>query len=148
MNIIIASNRPFPNRNAGNPEQLKEVVKYFKPEYILFPFWSWKVPKEIVDNYECIGFHMTDLPFGRGGQPYENLRLRGIWDTKISAFRFTDKWDAGDIYLKRDFRISDTKEKTIEDAGKIIEEMIDYIVKNNPVPVPQVGEITTFKRLC
>jgi methionyl-tRNA formyltransferase len=91
---------------------------------------------------------MTDLPFGRGGQPYENLKLRGIYDTKISAFRFTDKWDEGDIYLKRDFRISNTKEKTIEDAGKIIVEMIDYIVKNNPKPIPQTGEVTIFKRIC
>ena len=152
MNTIIASNRPFPDRKITNPQELNNTIglEYggLVLDYIFFPFWSWKVPKEIVDNYICIGFHMTDLPFGRGGQPYENLRFRGIWDTKISAFRLTDKWDEGDIYLKRDFRISDTKEKTIEDAKEVIVEMIDYIVQNKPTPIPQAGEVTTFKRLC
>lgn len=138
----------FQNRVATTPDELRDVVEIEKPKIIFFPFWSWKAPKEITDNFICIGFHMTDLPFGRGGQPYENLILRGMWDTKISAFRFTDKWDTGDIYLKRDFRISDTKEKTIRDAEKVISEMIGYIVKNNPTPTPQTGEITIFKRIC
>jgi methionyl-tRNA formyltransferase len=148
MNII-ASNRQFPNRNVTNPEELDQLLLgRIEPKYIFFPFWSWKVPSGHLNNYTCIGFHMTDLPFGRGGQPYENLRKRGIWDTKMSAFKFTEKWDEGNIYLKRDFRISDTKEKTIEEAIPLISEMIEYIVKNDPVPVPQTGKVTIFRRVC
>jgi len=42
-----------------------EKVKLINPEYILFPHWSWIIPKEIFENFTCVVFHMTDLPFGR-----------------------------------------------------------------------------------
>ena len=32
--------------------------------------------QEIHENYKCIIFHMTDLPFGRGGSPLQNLISR------------------------------------------------------------------------
>ena len=39
------------------------------PDYVLFPHWSYIIPKNITDNFECVVFHMTDLPYGRGGSP-------------------------------------------------------------------------------
>jgi len=42
-----------------------ERVKNFNPRYVFFPHWSWMIPKKIYDNFECVVFHMTDLPFGR-----------------------------------------------------------------------------------
>ena len=42
------------------------AVKEFNPRYIFFPHWSWMIPADIYENFECIVFHMTDLPFGRG----------------------------------------------------------------------------------
>lgn len=145
---MIASNRAFPGRDVGNPSQLDNILTFANPKYIFFPFWSWKIPKEVFENFNCVGFHMTDLPFGRGGHPYENLRRLGIWNTKMSAFKITDEWDAGDIYLKRDFTIHDTKQKTIDAAIPVISEMIAYITANDPTPTPQVGEVTKFGRIC
>jgi len=37
----------------------------------------WIILKEIFENYEIILFHMTDLPYGRGGSPLQNLIVRG-----------------------------------------------------------------------
>lgn len=37
----------------------------FMPSYIFFPHWSWKIPAEIYERFECVIFHMTDV-FGRG----------------------------------------------------------------------------------
>ena len=48
----------------------------FYPKYIFFPHWSKKVDTKIVNNYECVCFHETDLPYGRGGSPIQNLILR------------------------------------------------------------------------
>src|SRR3989338_6354375 len=39
------------------------------PQFVFFLHWSWKVPETIIKRYTCIGFHPTDLPFGRGGSP-------------------------------------------------------------------------------
>ena len=75
-------------------------IKKYNPRYILFPHWSWKIPGNISENYECIIFHMTDLPFGRGGSPLQNLISRGIYNTKISAVKVVDEIDTGPIYIK------------------------------------------------
>jgi len=45
---------------------------------------------------------MTDLPFGRGGSPLQNLIVRGFTHTKLSALRVEKGLDTGDIYLKED----------------------------------------------
>src|SRR5882672_1131472 len=62
----------------GTREELTaDAVNALKPRYIFFLHWSWKVPEELVGNYECVCFHMTDVPYGRGGSPLQNLILRG-----------------------------------------------------------------------
>jgi methionyl-tRNA formyltransferase len=91
MNTIIASNRPFPNRQATNPEELEQIEK--TGCIILFPFWSWKVPKEITDRYTCIGFHVGNI---NGGSPIQNLIRQGTEDTVIRVFKMNDKIDGGD----------------------------------------------------
>jgi len=117
-------------------------------DYIFFPFWSWIIPPEIYEVWECIGFHMTDLPFGRGGSPLQNLIIRGHKTTKISAFRIVRELDAGPIYLKRDFDISYGSADEIYDRALkiILEDMIPYILKHRPNSVPQVGEVVEFPR--
>lgn len=124
-----------------------EKLKLLKPEYIFFPHWSWIIPSEIYENFNCIVFHITDLPFGRGGSPLQNLLERKIYKTKISAIKCSKVLDGGDIYLKKDFDISSGSAQEIyERAAKIVFEMINEILQTNPVPLPQTGEIVEFKR--
>jgi len=125
-----------------------EKIKEIDPKYIFFPHWSWIVPEEIYDNYNAILFHMTDLPFGRGGSPLQNLIIREIYQTKISAIKMERELDSGDIYLQRDFDISigSAQEIFIRMSDIIFFEMIPNIIENNIVPVPQKGQIITFKR--
>ena len=122
-------------------------ISKVKPKYIFFPHWSWKIPKEIFENFECIAFHMTDLPFGRGGSPLQNLIIRGYKKTKITAFRVTEKLDAGPIYLKKDLSLEGSAQDIFNRASKIIfYEMIPYIIKNSPNPTPQKGKPVIFSR--
>ena len=125
-----------------NLERLKEIA----PDKIFVPHWSNIIPSEIYNDYECVVFHMTDLPFGRGGSPLQNLITRGFVDTKISALKVTDGLDTGDIYLKKDLSLLGTAEEIFIRASEIIEEMIREIVDLNLKPVPQEGKITEFKR--
>ena len=78
-----------------------DFLKRLKAERIFFPHWSYIVPKEIFTQYEFVMFHMSDLPRGRGGSPLQNLILRGAKETKITAFRCTEKLDMGPVYLNR-----------------------------------------------
>lgn len=119
-----------------------------KPTYIFFPHWSWQIPESIFAKYKCVGFHITDLPFGRGGSPLQNLIERKIYKTKITAFRIGKEIDAGDIYLKRDLFIGlGSAEEIYMFVSEIIFfDMIPYIIRNNPNPQKQKGEVIYFKR--
>jgi len=122
-------------------------LKKINPTYVFFPHWSYIIPKDIHENFNCIIFHMTDLPFGRGGSPLQNLISRGIYETKISAIKCVKELDGGDIYLKREFSIKDGSANELYlKASSIISEMIDEIIKNNLKPVAQQGEVVEFKR--
>jgi methionyl-tRNA formyltransferase len=124
-----------------------DMVSKFDPDYILFPHWSWIIPKEIYEAYKCIVFHMTDLPFGRGGSPLQNLISRGIKNTKISAISVSEEIDAGGIYLKKELSLHGTADEIFIRASKIIFfEMMPIIIKEKIKPVEQSGEVVHFKR--
>jgi methionyl-tRNA formyltransferase len=90
---------------------------------------------------------MTDLPFGRGGSPLQNLIERGIYETKISALKVVKDLDAGPIYFKRDLTLDGSATEIFCRASDIIfHEMIPEIIKNEPELTPQKGKTTIFKR--
>lgn len=122
-------------------------VKEFNPKYIMFPHWSWIIPSELFCEFTCIVFHMTDLPFGRGGSPLQNLIERGVENTKISAIKVDDGIDTGDIYLKKDLNLNGTAEEIFIRASNIVfNEMIPEILEKNPSPYKQSGEAVEFHR--
>jgi methionyl-tRNA formyltransferase len=125
-----------------NPESLSHI----QPAKIFIPHWSFIIPADIYKHWECIVFHMTDLPFGKGGSPLQNLIARGHKETKISAIRVTKGIDTGDIYCKRPLSLEGTATTIFNRAVPIIQEMIEFIVTNNTLPIPQQGEGETFKR--
>ena len=89
---------------------------------------------------------MTDLPFGRGGSPLQNLIVRGISETKISALRCVKEVDAGPIYMKRPLSLQGTAQDIYVRASAIIEDMIVSIIEKKPDPQDQTGEVVLFKR--
>jgi len=116
------------------------------PRYIFFPHWSHIIEADIYKCHPCIIFHMTDLPYGRGGSPLQNLIVRGHKTTKISAIRCVEGLDAGPIYLKRDLTLHGTAEEIFIRADRIIEDMIVTMLTKNTKPRPQKGTPTLFKR--
>lgn len=116
------------------------------PRYIFFPHWSHIISAEIYENYECVMFHMTDLPYGRGGSPLQNLIVRGHTETKLTAFKCVKGIDAGPIYLQRELSLNGAAWEIYDRASDLIEEMIAEVVAKNMTPVPQDGVPTFFKR--
>lgn len=121
-------------------------LENWKPNKIFIPHWSYIIPSEVFENFECIVFHMTDLPFGRGGSPLQNLILRGYDETKISAIRVEKGLDTGKIYLKKPLALYGSAQEIFLRSTWVIHEMIEEIILNNPVPKEQVGEPIHFKR--
>jgi methionyl-tRNA formyltransferase len=122
-----------------------EKLALLNPRCVFFVHWSWKVPPEIVRDYECIGFHMTDLPYGRGGSPLQNLILRGKRTTMLTAFRLVDELDAGPVYLKAPLSLDGRAEDIYTRASRLAADLIGRILEEQPTPVPQQGEVVTFR---
>lgn len=123
-----------------------ELCKKFSPDWIFIPHWSYIIPNELFENYRCVVFHMTDLPYGRGGSPLQNLISKGHKETKISAISVTDEIDAGKVYLKRSLNLNGTAEEIFIRSSKIIQEMIETIIIEKPKPKEQKGDIVKFSR--
>ncbi len=141
------ANRHLTIYTIDDEEQLTEdYLVQIRPTYIFFPHWSSIIPKNIYENYHCIVFHMTDLPFGRGGSPLQNLIARGIYETKISAIQCVEELDAGPVYVKENLSLHGNAEEIFMRSASKVERMITYIIKNNPVPIEQTGEVVQFKR--
>ncbi|MDE7030423.1 MAG: methionyl-tRNA formyltransferase [Lachnospiraceae bacterium] len=125
-------------------------VRNFQPDYVFLPHWSYIMPKEITDGWECVVFHMTDLPYGRGGSPLQNLIVRGHKETKISAIRMTEKLDGGPVYMKRALSLEGSAQEIfVRCSDLIFQEMIPVFLeggKEKITPVPQEGEPVIFKR--
>ena len=134
--VLISSKDDFNNKN----------LKKINPDKIFIPHWSYIIPELIFNSYECIVFHMTDLPYGRGGSPLQNLILLGHKNTKISALQVESGIDTGDVYLKKDLSLNGTAQDIYERANEVISDMIVEIVKTKPVPIKQEGNPTLFKR--
>ncbi len=164
MNIVIATIKSWNIKNAlefkqavnnqinvhiiNTKEELNEqVLEELAPEYIFFSHWSWMIPKRIYERFTCVVFHMTDLPFGRGGSPLQNLIANGISETKISAIKVDGGLDTGPIYMKKALSLYGTAEEIfIRASNSIFKEMIPNILENKPLPVEQIGDAVVYKR--
>lgn len=130
-----------------NNKNLEQRIIDINPDYIFFPHWSYIIPKEVYENFNCIVFHMTDLPYGRGGSPLQNLIVRGYKQTKISAIKVTGEIDAGPVYMKKELSLEGSAEEIYKRASEIIfNDMIPYIIANDIEPKEQEGTPVVFKR--
>lgn len=141
--------RRFPGRwhFVSTPSEFTvDAMNSLMPRYVFFLHWPHKVPDEILEAYECVVFHMTDVPYGRGGSPLQNLIARGHRRTKLTALRMTREFDAGPVYFKEDLSLEGNAEEIYIRATYLSAEMIGRIVREQPEPQTQQGEVVVFKR--
>ncbi len=160
--VVIATIRPWNIRRARRwrppdgwavklittPEEFTaKALRRLRPEVIFFPHWSHIIPAEIFNRWECIVFHMTDLPYGRGGSPLQNLIASGVRNTQVCALRVEEGLDTGPVYMRRPLYIGDGSAADIFNAAsRLCFSMIREILAGQPSPVPQVGAVVQFRR--
>ena len=124
---------------------LKNIQK-INPKYIFFPDWSWIVPDEIINNFQCVCFHESNLPKFRGGSPIQNQIIRGIKKTKTTAFLMSKGIDTGDIILQKDLSLEGSLEDIFSEMKKNDYEMITKIIQGKFKRKKQTGKPTNYKR--
>ena len=162
MNYIICCDKPWINDNfLSNSEVIlnsklvvkdyrdlnEEILKKTSPDFIFFIHWSSFINKKIFLNFKCIIFHMTDLPYGRGGSPLQNLLSRDKQETVLSAFLCNENFDAGPIILKKPLSLLGGAEEIYIRMTKLSLEMITVIISNKLQYFEQSkGNFEEFKR--
>lgn len=131
----------------SSKQDLESMVAEHAPRYVFFPHWSWIVPDAVLEASECVCFHMTDVPYGRGGSPLQNLIERGHTETVLTALRMTNELDAGPVYAKRPLSLhGSSAEEIYIRASELSAELAVWIAETEPEPEPQSGEPVLFKR--
>lgn len=133
-------------RYVSCPRDLDEALSEVEPKYIFFLHWNWIVPEAIFGRYECVCFHMTDVPYGRGGSPLQNLILAGHTSTKLTALRMVKELDAGPVYCKKPLSLDGSAGEIYVRCGKLCAELINFMIEHNPQPTPQAGDAVIFTR--
>jgi methionyl-tRNA formyltransferase len=115
-----------------------ENLDKINPEKIFFFHWSFIVPQNIYNKYECINFHTGNLPNGKGGSPIQNQILDNIMQSKINALKMSDDGlDAGPIYCSENITLQGNLYDIWNMMSKITFKMILNIINNNIQPIPQ-----------
>lgn len=130
----------------GAEELVPARLDSLRPRFVFIAHWSTRIPEEVWSAHECVIFHMTDVPYGRGGSPLQNLIVRGCRTTQMSALRCVRELDAGPVYLKRPLSLDGSAGEIFVRADRLIEEMIVEIIRDQPQPVAQQGEPVIFTR--
>lgn len=131
----------------STPDLLSEGwLEQVKPRFVFFPHWSHLIPESVFLRWNCVIFHMTDLPFGRGGSPLQNLIARGFYETRISALQCVAALDAGPVYMKHPLSLHGTAQEIFLRATDVIEGMMIRMMREAPIAQAQQGEATVFKR--
>ena len=124
-----------------------KYLKRNKIKYIFFPHWSYRIPKLIYQNFECIVFHTGNLPNHRGGSPIQNLILKGYKKSYVNAIKVEKNIDSGPIYIKKKINLDGNLEKIFFEISKKIILMIKQITSKKIKPKKQSGKIGHLKRL-
>ena len=124
----------------------KKIIQ-IKPDFIMFPHWSYIVPKNIVRNFKCICFHSSPLPYGRGGSPIQNMIKRGFKNTEVCSLLMEEELDTGPIYIRSKVKLSGSLDEILIRIYEAIANQIKIIKNKNIVPKIQTGKEYIFNRL-
>lgn len=131
---------------ADSPDTLLKLLQDRYPRYIFFPHWRWIVAEDVINDFECVCFHMTNLPYGRGGSPLQNLIIRGHRETVLTALRMTAELDAGPIYKQLPLLLDGTAGQIYRRCSEQVWLLVREMIRDEPVPVDQSGEPVYFTR--
>lgn len=133
-------------RLRSRDELTVERIETFEADFVFFPHWSWRIPASVFERFACVIFHMTDVPFGRGGSPLQNLVIRGIESTYLTALHCVQEMDAGPVYLKLPLSTLGTAEEVFLRSADLMLSMIVRILNEKMEPQEQVGTPSFFQR--
>jgi len=117
-------------------------------DHMFLVFWSRKLDADVIAKYKPVGFHMTALPFGRGGTPLQNLVEADIAHTELCMLELTDELDAGSVLDRQPLCIEGPADEVYARAGLLACQRIRAYLDSDCSwsAVPQKGVPVEFLR--
>jgi methionyl-tRNA formyltransferase len=119
------------------------------PDYILVAAYGVIIKKELLEKYNFINIHPSDLPRYRGASPMTTAIYNGDKHSAVCLMQMAEQVDSGDILMRRPFDIGENDTiGTIE--LKVAEIAVDISLEFLATPekfpgMPQIGT-PTFTR--
>ena len=96
----------------GDMDQLLEGVTLFKPDLILCPFLTKRLPKEIYENYKCLIVH-PGIKGDRGPSSLDWAIQNGEPEWGVSLLEAAEEMDAGPIWSNKTFPMRQATKSSI-----------------------------------
>jgi len=96
----------------GNVPQLMEGVGLFKPDLIICPFLTQKIPAEIYENYKCLIVH-PGIEGDRGPSSLDWAIQNNEAEWGVTLLEAQEEMDMGDIWAKKTFPMRNTTKSSL-----------------------------------
>lgn len=155
MRILAAATEPWAYALAKThnwpavvtPDELDAHVRHFPVDLVLVLHWHWIIPAAVLAEAPTwIGFHASALPAFRGGDPIGNQQARGITATLLTAFRLTERLDAGPILMQRPLSLVGTRADVLLHIRDGVEAMLPDLLAGRYTERAQAGEGSFYRR--
>ena len=89
---------------ASNPQKMMEAVDNYKPDLIIAPYLTSKIPAQIYNNYLCLIVH-PGIKGDRGASSLDWAILQNEKNWGVTILQAVEKMDAGDIWAFNEFEM-------------------------------------------
>jgi len=96
----------------GNIPQLMEGVELFKPDLIICPFLTQKIPVEIYEHYKCLVVH-PGIVGDRGPSSLDWAIQNNVAEWGVVLLEAQEEMDMGDIWAKKTFPMRNTTKSSL-----------------------------------
>ncbi|MEY4768368.1 MAG: hypothetical protein RL637_1007 [Pseudomonadota bacterium] len=96
----------------GNIPQLLEGVELFKPDLIICPFLTKKLPAEIYEKYTCLIVH-PGIKGDRGASSLDWAIQEQTQEWGVTLLAAAEEMDAGDIWASKTFKVRPTTKSSL-----------------------------------
>ncbi|MGH4122300.1 MAG: methionyl-tRNA formyltransferase [Clostridium sp.] len=133
-------------------EEMIELIKNLKPDFIVVVAFGQILPKEILDipRYGCINLHASLLPKYRGAAPINWCIIDGESKSGNTTMLMDVGLDTGDILLTEEIELTNTitagelHDILSSSGGQLLIKTINGIVNNKIEPVKQENELSSY----
>jgi len=135
-----------------NNEEMLEIIKNIKPDFIVVVAFGQILPKNILDipKYGCINLHASLLPKYRGAAPINWSIINGDNKSGNTTMFMDVGLDTGDILLTQEVELtSDITAGELtrilsESGAELLVETINGITSGSIKPVKQENEFSSY----